>query len=345
MDPLRWISDEYYELNGSSFDVLESPPTALEFARMTHISRPVLIKGFNGVLQVPAIERWTDEYLIKKMGSSAISVAVTPNGRADAVTPYDGKLYFAEPHIEQMTMGSFLSKLSPIEEVVKGRPETYYLQSQNGNLYSSQFYEGLDAPSEYEPLRDDVPSEVPWCSEALDRRPDAVNLWIGDSGSVSSIHSDPYENIYTVIRGAKHFTLLPPTEGWCLKERMYPHAAYTRSSDSPALELQPSSSDTPPVRWSSIAEPHLPGVLPSDAHPIHITVEKGDTLYLPAGWWHHVRQDGVTIALNWWYDMEMRGMNWVLLSFLRTLKDVPDGNEVEDNADEVSSIINATESE
>lgn len=28
---------------------------------------------------------------------------------------------------------------------------------------------------------------------------------------------DPYENIYTVVRGAKHFTLFPPTEGWCLQ--------------------------------------------------------------------------------------------------------------------------------
>ena len=30
-------------------------------------------------------------------------------------------------------------------------------------------------------------------------------------------HIDPYENVYTVIRGKKHFTLFPPTEGWCLK--------------------------------------------------------------------------------------------------------------------------------
>ncbi len=71
----------------------------------------------------------------------------------------------------------------------------------------------------------------------VEKSPDAVNLWIGDEKSVTSIHSgtpsfavhreldanipllrtDPYENIYTVIRGAKHFTLLPPTEGWCLQ--------------------------------------------------------------------------------------------------------------------------------
>jgi jumonji domain-containing protein 7 len=52
------------------------------------------------------------------------------------------------------------------------------------------------------------------------------------------------------------------------------------------------------------------------------------------GWWHHVTQRGdshsdaharrgeggergVCIALNWWYDMEMRGDRWVWLSALR----------------------------
>jgi hypothetical protein len=29
--------------------------------------------------------------------------------------------------------------------------------------------------------------------------------------------TDPYENIYTVIKGTKHFILFPPTEGWCLQ--------------------------------------------------------------------------------------------------------------------------------
>lgn len=31
------------------------------------------------------------------------------------------------------------------------------------------------------------------------------------------IPPDPYENLYTVVRGAKKFTLFPPTEGWCLE--------------------------------------------------------------------------------------------------------------------------------
>lgn len=96
-------------------------------------------------------------------------------------------------------------------------------------------------------------------------------------------------------------------------EREYPHATYTRSPPSADLRVTPSGQT---VRWSSILEPDTNP--PSGTHPIQIEVEAGDTLYLPAGWWHHVRQSGPTvIALNWWYDMEMSGMSWVMLSFLR----------------------------
>jgi jumonji domain-containing protein 7 len=31
-------------------------------------------------LELPALARWTDEYLINQMGDRQISVAVTPNG-------------------------------------------------------------------------------------------------------------------------------------------------------------------------------------------------------------------------------------------------------------------------
>jgi jumonji domain-containing protein 7 len=48
-----------------------------------------------------------------------------------------------------------------------------------------------------------------------------------------------------------------------------------------------------------------------------IEVKAGETLYLPAGWWHHVRQSGLSVALNWWYDVEPRGQTWVWLRLLR----------------------------
>ncbi|KAF8076394.1 cupin-like domain-containing protein [Lyophyllum atratum] len=325
----RWLSKEYYEQNGDHVVTLQSPPSAVEFSQLVHISRPVVIKGF----KIPASTLWSDAHLTNCMGTRKISIAVTPNGLADAVhRGPDNQLYFVEPHVETMTMMEFLSYISTGSNSLS--PEVCYLQSQNGNLYSrtgTDFEEAdVSSISEFQPLRCDVPSDISWCTEALGKSPDAVNLWIGDSRSITNIHSDPYENIYTVVRGAKHFTLLPPTEGWCLNERKYPHATYARCPSTSRLILVPST-DMDEVRWSSVAEPHVQGALPPDAHPIHITLGPGDTLYLPAGWWHHVRQSGgTTIALNWWYDTEMRGMSWVVLSFLRGIEDVPRGNSDED---------------
>lgn len=109
-------------------------------------------------------------------------------------------------------------------------------------------------------------------------------------------------------------------------ERLYPHANYERKSPSDALELVPSR-EISTVRWSSILDPEAPDVLPEGVDPIRVTVHAGETLYLPVGWWHYVRQSNLTIALNWWYDAEMRGMSWVLLNFLRNSKEISSGND------------------
>ncbi|KAF7352786.1 Jmjc domain-containing protein 7 [Mycena venus] len=366
----QWFSSEYHgitspssaqcsfyieaDLNGGHIEIYEQPPTALEFSRLVHINRPVLIRGtatrnifydlhsfysqewkyplFDSGTMSISLRPWTPtRFLLRLRQTGSILVcALGPShlvpkfSRADAVTrSLDGKLYFVEPHIEKMKMSELLSKLSRETEDL----EIYYLQSQNGNVYSNQFFEGKPDPSEFESLRPDIPSEIPWCSEGLGKSPDAVNLWIGSHNSVTSIHSDPYENIYTVVRGSKHFTLLPPTDGWCLKERMYPHGIWRRSGTGLTLTPSPNVS---PIRWSSVADPDIPGKLPQQVHPIQLTVVAGETLYLPAGWWHHVRQADNTIALNWWYDMEMRGMAWIALSFLRGVGDVPSGNDEAD---------------
>ncbi|KAG7449183.1 Clavaminate synthase-like protein [Guyanagaster necrorhizus] len=332
MECLKWFSREYHDLNGSHIQVLDRPPTPLEFSRIAHISRPVVIHG----LHIPATkDRWSNEYLCDKMKDRPISVSVTPNGLADAVTTApDGISYFVEPHVELMTMGDLLSKFDG------DTTRAYYLQSQNGNVYSAAYFDNVDSDfSEFDVLRPDIPSEIHWCSKSFDKHPDAVNLWIGDSKSITSIHCDPYENIYTVVRGVKYFTLLPPSEGWCLQERTYPHAQYIRASPSTELCIKPSPPSTPTIRWSSVGDPNLPGALPDEANPINVVLQAGETLYLPAGWWHHVRQsDEITVALNWWYDIEMRGMTWVLLTFLRGTdspmikgkEDDMEGSEVEE---------------
>ncbi|KAL4242017.1 tRNA wybutosine-synthesizing protein 4 [Abortiporus biennis] len=331
LNVLRWISQEYFDLNGSHYDTWKGLPTSLEFSQLVRIGRPVLIKG----TPIPEMtSKWTDEYLVQRSGDNQLSIAVTPNGRADAVTPGpNDNLYFVEPYTEKLTMETFLSKLSSSGVDAKESRGVYYLQSQNGNLYSSE----PSQASEFPVLRSDIPDDLPFCSEALGSPPEAVNLWIGDEGSITSIHSDPYENIYTVIRGQKIFTLFPPTDGWCMKEHTYPHAQYTRSSVTNQLVITPSSSDVPQIRWSSIIDPDDEAEMHPDAHPIHITVSAGESLYLPSGWWHYVRQSGLTIAVNYWYDMESRGMPWVWLNLLRGIKEPLAANGVQNSESQCDS--------
>ena len=62
-----------------------------------------------------------------------------------------------------------LSILDIAEPCLDLSSEVHYLQSQNGNLFSNRYFEdGADEdPSEFGPLREHVPSEVRWCSQAL----------------------------------------------------------------------------------------------------------------------------------------------------------------------------------
>ncbi|KAG8853940.1 hypothetical protein FRB91_004210 [Serendipita sp. 411] len=295
------ILQEYQELNAEEHDVFDGPPTPIEFLRMIHISRPVLFENCPLDLR----NQWTDEYLSSRVGD--VQVAITPDGRADALLDHEGRTYFVEPSYETMSMRQLLRSLESEDS-----SEIVYLQSQNNNLGS-----GVAKGGEFEGIGSDLPIDVSWASEALGRQPDAVNIWIGNHKSVTSVHSDPYENIYSVARGTKIFTLYPPTEGWCLKEKHYPHAQWHRDQDG-RLKLEVSPGKT--VRWSSVQDATEP--LPP-ARSITVIVREGQMLYLPPGWWHYVQQlpdkHGKVIAVNYWYDMEMKGHHWVFLSLLRSL--------------------------
>lgn len=255
------------------------------------------------------------------------------NSHADAITRgHDGKNYFVEPWLEKMTMGELLLRL---ENEADSNSEICYLQSQNGNLFSNSGSEN----SEFEPLLLDIPESIPWATEAL-----KLLMFGSETAQVSRVSTvilmriytpsseerntlrcsrQPKDGVYKVIRESSCYLIVCRS---FLSERTYPHATYTR--ESPGSPIRITASPSPPIRWSSVQDPTDPALLPPEAKPLHISLQAGDTLYLPVGWWHHVRQSGLTIALNWWYDVEIRGMNWVWLNFLRgESEDLPDGNE------------------
>jgi jumonji domain-containing protein 7 len=142
---------------------------------------------------------------------------------------------------------------------------------------------------------------------------------MGTGRSVTSLHKDPYENLYAVVSGAKHFTLFPPTSQPCLYEKLYERAHY----DADTLKLV-SIEPQEQVPWIPIdPEDNTTGERIYEQYPryrlvqaLRVTVHPGEVLYLPSMWYHYVRQQGRTVAVNWWYDMEY-GANYAYLMLVR----------------------------
>ena len=203
-----------------------------------------------------------------------------------------------------MTMSTFLEHLAVQQSSTKNM---LYIQQQNDCLRR-----------EFAPLLGDIDPEPAWAADLFGAAPAAVNLWIGQgSDSETSFHKDHYENLFTVITGAKVFTLLPPADMYRLAIQEYPVAQYVAADDnlfSCPLDLrikEPAES----VRWSPVnpnAELNQEGEHPlfSDRTlpgPLKVTVQAGEVLYLPSLWYHHVEQtpgpEGLCISVNWWYEM------------------------------------------
>lgn len=100
----------------------------------------------------------------------------------------------------------------------KNETSIAYLQSQNSNLTDN-------GAGDLSPLLEDLritgprgkeKTSLSWADEALGKEPEATNLWIGTAKSRTSMHRDHYENLFTVIRGTKIFTLYSPSEAYFL---------------------------------------------------------------------------------------------------------------------------------
>lgn len=284
---LAECSQEAHDLYlNQSVPYLDGPPEPLQFHRdWIAPNKPCIIR--NAFSHWPALSKWSPDYLREKVGSKVISLAVTPNGYADAV---NGDR-FVMPEERQM---SFSSVLDIIEGKVDKGGGVFYVQKQCSNLLQ-----------ELPELTADVQPHIAWMSTALGKLPDAVNFWLGEANAITSMHKDHYENLYCVVSGEKHFVLIPPTDRPFIPYGLFQPAIYHQRDDGEFEVIDQSDSEMVP--WIPL-DPLNPDLerYPQyrRARPLHCSVKAGEMLYLPSLWFHHVQQSHGCIAVNFWYDMD-----------------------------------------
>lgn len=142
-----------------------------------------------------------------------------------------------------------------------------------------------------------------------------------------------------MISGQKTFTLLPPVDSPFLHETQVPTYKYHVINEETKnlilksdLALIPcSSNDQQSISWIPL-DPALEVDLVKYpnfalAHPIHVTIQPGEVLYIPSMWFHRVSQTCKTISVNYWFD-QVFNFRYVFTQLVRDISDSKDSSKV-----------------
>lgn len=99
-------------------------------------------------------------------------------------------------------------------------------------------------------------------------------LWYGPGGTLTPLHHDTVNIILTQLRGTKHFTLISPAHEHLLVDTLSFYSLLDFAKDQkrhPALK---------------------------NANVLSCRVGPGESIFIPAGWWHEVRSESVSLSLT-----------------------------------------------
>ena len=202
-------------------------------------------------------ERWTLEYLRAVHSDTVLDVSVSMDGtvRGTVEEHETLRLAFGREFLAQIITGP--ESASALDW--RRRPSQLRYHLAQCPLQSLPL---LD--DDVRSFRDDVEK---WAGRSVA----ASNLWFAVGAGQSSLHYDSFDNLIVVLRGRKHFLLLPPAATRALA----PRAAHGTSANHTTLDAE----------GVAAAVGCLEG---GEAAARRVEVCAGDSLFIPEGWWHQV---------------------------------------------------------
>jgi len=151
-----------------------------------------------------------------------------------------------------------------IDWVISGQETNdYYMVANNGNL---------DRP-EMKGLLNDI--EI--CTEYLDPNETRgrIFFWFGPAGTVTPLHHDPVNLFLAQVSGRKLVRLMPPSQTPFMYNQV---GVFSRVDlENPDYQKYP---------------------LFKNVRPIEFILEPGEVIFIPVGWWHHVRSLETSISVS-----------------------------------------------
>jgi len=119
----------------------------------------------------------------------------------------------------------------------------------------------------------------------LGARPQDSRIWIGQPGNVTWLHYDAMHNFLCQVRGRKRLVLFPPSD----LRNLYPQHFLSPSPHHSQVDIEAADYEKFPRARRAV--------------PVEVTLEQGEMLFLPAGWWHQVYSLEAAISVNFWWEV------------------------------------------
>jgi hypothetical protein len=209
----------------------------------------------------PARTLWTPDYLLEKLGDEEVEV----------MADRDSDPRFELNSDSHKTLLAFSDYVAHV--VSTDRSNDVYVVANNHLLESAVST----------PLWSDFSIDDRYLdrSIALGR----TFLWFGPAGTVTPMHHDTVNVLFTQVVGEKVVTLVSPLETHCVYNDV---AVYS--------EVDPKAPDL-------------------DRHPrfattrrFQVTIRSGEALFIPVGWWHHVESLTTSCSIsftNFWHSNDI----------------------------------------